>query len=50
MHVPTNVRADLPTMALLPCGRHAARTAVVRRTQRTRMLTAMVQAVAEKAV
>jgi AcrR family transcriptional regulator len=39
---------ETPALAVLPRGRHAAPRAVVRQTQRARMLAAMVDAVAEK--
>ena len=46
--VPLSASPQTDILAVLPRGRHAAPRAVVRETQRARMLDAMIQAVAEK--
>jgi AcrR family transcriptional regulator len=46
--VPMSAPAQTDTLDVLPRGRHAAPRPVVRHAQRTRMLAAMVQAVADK--
>ncbi len=46
--VPLSASPETDILAVLPRGRHAAPRAVVRETQRARMLEAMVQTVAEK--
>ncbi len=46
--VPLSASPQTDILAVLPRGRHAAPRAVVRETQRARMLEAMVQAAAEK--